>query len=120
LFLSACKEELPITILNQNNNIIFDFSAINEKYPKLDLIIKSMDVVRQDCKADCVMWTLEGEDNSQAIKTISYGEMPLRMQELLPSKPLVTGKYAAGGTVWFLKSGEVSGQAMFYGIFSYK
>jgi len=119
LILSACKEESQITILNQNNDIIFDFSAINEKFLDSKLIIKSMDVVRKDCKADCVMWTLEGDENSQPIKTIKYGKMPPRMQELLSSKPLVRGNYAAGGTVLFVEGERVLGQVMFYGVFTF-
>lgn len=85
----------------------------------MSLIVKSMDVVRQDCKADCVMWTLEGDEKSQPIITITYSDVPPKMHELLSSKPLVKGKYAAGGTVWFIDGGKTSGQAMFYETFTF-
>jgi len=48
-----------------------------------------------------------------------YSNVPPKIHELMSSKPQVKGKYAAGGTVWFIDGSKTSGQAIFYETFTF-
>lgn len=107
--LIACQEVYEISTRQTNNQILFDMGSIIKKYPGREIIVRTLEVVKVGCEAECIKWSITGDEDSESVQHIAYGKLPLRMRELISAHDLDEGHYTLSGTVWLLENKDVIG-----------
>ena len=105
IIVSGCYEIKPIKTIIEGDRVTFYLSSIQEDYPSHQITLRELEVrKKKNCQsdADCLMWLIEGEEHSEPLSKLVYGEVPSGMMEKRAMQELGSGDYSVGGVAWLI------------------